>query len=189
MDFKETILKGAFVVEGKRFDDDRGFFVQDWSQREFAAAGLDARMVQCNRSFNRSKGTLRGMHYQVAPHEQAKLVRCLYGALYDVIIDLRPDSPTFKQWLGVELSGEDTKALYVPPNFAHGFQTLLDNTEVSYHTSSYYQPSSERGVRWDDPTFNITWPQIEFRIIIARDREYPDFEGQTRPSVVSRFQS
>lgn len=188
MDFKETILKGAFIVEGKRFDDDRGFFVQDWSQREFAAAGLDARMVECNRSFNRSKGTLRGMHYQTAPHEQAKLVRCLHGAMYDVIIDLRPDSPTFKQWLGVELSGEDTKALYVPPNFAHGFQTLLDNTEVAYHTSSYYQPSSERGVRWDDPTFNITWPQTEFRIIIARDREYPDFEGQTGPSVVSRFQ-
>lgn len=133
-------------------------------------------MVECNSSFNRSKGTLRGMHYQTAPHEQAKLVRCVRGAMYDVIIDLRPDSPTFKQWLGIELTGEDTKALYVPPSFAHGFKTLVDNTQVSYHTSSYYQPSSERGVRWDDPAFNITWPQTESRIIIARDLEYPDFE-------------
>ncbi len=116
------------------------------------------------------------MHYQIAPHEQAKLVRCIRGALYDVIIDLRPGSPTFKQWVSVELTGEDAKALYVPPNFAHGFQTLRDNTVASYHTSSYYQPSSERGVRWDDPAFNITWPQTESRIIIARDREYPDFE-------------
>lgn len=176
MDFRELILKGAFVIEGKRFDDARGFFVQDWSAREFAAAGLDARMVECNRSFNHSKGTLRGIHYQIAPHEQAKLVRCVRGALYDVIIDLRPDSGTFKQWLGVELVGEDPKALYVPPNFAHGFQTLEDNTEVSYHTSAFYQPTSERGVRWDDPAFNISWPATESRIIIRRDREYPDFE-------------
>ncbi|MCM3871754.1 MAG: dTDP-4-dehydrorhamnose 3,5-epimerase [Pyrinomonadaceae bacterium] len=176
MDFKETILKGAFVIDGKSFHDDRGFFVQDWSHREFAAAGLDARMVECNRSFNRSKGTLRGMHYQIAPHEQAKLVRCVRGALYDVIIDLRPDSSTFTQWVGIELTGEDTKALYLPPHFAHGFQTLLDNTVALYHTSSYYQPSSERGVRWDDPAFDIKWPQTESRIIITRDREYPDFE-------------
>jgi len=150
--------------------------LQEWSAREFTAAGLVTGMVECNRSFNVSKGTLRGMHYQVAPHEQAKLIRCVRGALYDVIIDLRPDSATFKQWLGVELTGEDNKSLYVPPNFAHGFQTLLDNTEASYHTSSYYQPSSERGVRWDDPAFNITWPPAESRIIIARDRQYPNFE-------------
>lgn len=176
MDFRETILKGAFVIESERFDDDRGFFVQDWSAQEFAEAGLDAGMVECNRSFNRRQGTLRGMHYQIAPQAQAKLVRCLRGALYDVIIDLRPDSGTFKQWLSVELTGDDMKALYVPANFAHGFQTLQDDTEVSYHTSSYYHPASERGIRWDDPAFNITWPQTESRIIIARDREYPDFE-------------
>src|SRR6266511_4008714 len=189
MNVKETMLKGAFIIEGQRFDDDRGFFVQEWSVKELAAAGIDARVVECNRSFNRSKGTLRGMHYQTATHEQAKLVRCVRGALYDVIIDLRIDSPTFKQSMGVELTGEDTITLYLPPNFAHGFQTLVDNTEISYHTSSYYQPSSERGVRWDDPTFNITWPQTESRIIIARNREYPDFEKQTRATVVSRFQS
>ncbi|MEP6636535.1 MAG: dTDP-4-dehydrorhamnose 3,5-epimerase [Acidobacteriota bacterium] len=176
MDFKETILKGAFVIESKRLEDERGFFVQEWSARELAAAGLVAGMVECNSSFNRRAGTLRGMHYQTAPHGQAKLVRCVRGALYDVIIDLRSDSETFKQWLSVELAGDDTKALYVPPNFAHGFQTLQDNTEVSYHTSAYYQPASERGVRWDDPAFNIAWPQTESRIIIARDREYSDFE-------------
>ena len=176
MNITETVLKGAFVIESKKFEDHRGFFVQDWSAREFAAVGLDARMVECNRAFNHFQGTLRGMHYQTAPHEQAKLVRCVRGALFDVIIDLRPDSPTYKQWLGIELTGEDNKALYVPPNFAHGYQTLLDNTEVTYHTSSYYQPSSERGVRWDDPAFNISWPQTESRTILARDRDYPDFE-------------
>lgn len=176
MDFKETVLKGAFVLERQRFEDERGFFVQEWSARELAAAGLDAGMVECNSSFNRRAGTLRGMHYQTAPHGQAKLVRCVRGAIYDVIIDVRPNSETFKQWLGIELTGEDTKVLYVPPDFAHGFQTLEDDTEVSYHTSSYYQPGSERGVRWDDPAFNIAWPQTEARIMIARDREFPDFE-------------
>jgi len=176
MDFKETILKGAFVIESQRFEDERGLFVQEWSARELAAAGLDAGMVECNRSFNHRAGTLRGMHYQTAPHAQAKLVRCVRGVLYDVIIDLRPDSETFTQWLGVELTGDDTRALYVPPHFAHGFQTLRDHTEVSYHTSAYYQPASERGVRWDDPAFNITWPETESRIIIARDRTFPDFE-------------
>jgi dTDP-4-dehydrorhamnose 3,5-epimerase len=176
MDFKETILKGAFVIESKRFEDERGFFVQEWSARELAAAGLVAGLVECNSSFNGRAGTLRGMHYQTAPHAQAKLVRCVRGAIYDVIIDVRRNSETFKQWLGIELTGEDTKVLYVPPDFAHGFQTLQDNTEVSYHTSSYYQPGSERGVRWDDPAFNIAWPQTESRIMIARDREFPDFE-------------
>jgi len=176
MDFKETLLKGAFVLESQRFEDERGFFVQEWSARELAAAGFDAGMVECNTSFNRRAGTLRGMHYQIAPHGQAKLIRCVRGALHDVIIDLRSDSKTFKQWLSVQLTGDDMKALYVPPNFAHGFQTLQDNTEVSYHTSSYYQPASERGIRWDDPAFKITWPQTESLIIIARDREFPDFD-------------
>lgn len=176
MDFKETVLKGAFVIESQRFEDERGFFVQEWSARELAAAGLDAGMVECNRSFNRRAGTLRGMHYQTVPHAQAKLVRCVRGALYDVIIDLRSDSPTFKQWMGIELSGEDTLTLYVPPDFAHGFQTLVDDTEVSYQTSAYYQPDDQRGVRWNDPAFKITWPQTESLIIIARDREFPDFE-------------
>lgn len=175
MDFRETSLKGAFVIESKRFDDDRGFFVQEWSAREFARAGLDAAMVECNRSFSSNQGTLRGMHYQVAPHAQAKLVRCLRGAMYDVIIDLRPESPTFKQWLSIELTGDDLKALYVPADFAHGFQTLKDDTEVSYQTSSYYHPASERGIRWNDPLFNIQWPQTESRTINARDRAFPDF--------------
>lgn len=177
MHFQETILKGAYVIENKKFEDERGFFVQEWSARELAAAGLDAGMVECNSSFNRRAGTLRGMHYQTAPHGQAKLVRCVRGALYDVIIDLRSDSPTFKESMGIELSGEDTLTLYVPPNFAHGFQTLVDDTEISYHTSAYYQPDDQLGVRWDDPAFNITWPHTDRRVIIARDREYPDFKG------------
>jgi dTDP-4-dehydrorhamnose 3,5-epimerase len=141
----------------------------------FEAAGLDARLVECNISFNRKKDTLRGMHYQGMPHGQAKLVRCTRGAIYDVIIDLRPTSATFKQWIGIELTAQNTRMLYVPPEFAHGFQTLANDTEVFYQMSSYYAPDSARGVRWDDPAFGIEWPEAESRIINARDREYPDF--------------
>ena len=175
MKFVETTLKGAFIVEAERFDDERGYFARNWSDREFATVGVDARFVEHNTSFNRKKGTLRGMHYQVAPHEQLKLVRCTRGSIYDVIIDLRPDSATYKKWLGVELTGENMRTLFVPPGFAHGFQTLADDTEVSYHMSSYFEPTSGRGVRWNDPAFEIAWPAVERRIIIARDREYPDF--------------
>jgi len=174
--FTETKLKGAFLVEPERFEDERGFFALSWSGAEFAARGLSARLVECNISFNRRRGTLRGMHYQLAPHAQAKLVRCTMGAVYDVIVDLRPDSPTFRQWVAAELSAENRLMLHVPEGFAHGFQTLEDGSEVFYQMSDVYAPESARGVRWDDPAFRIEWPPGE-RIIIARDREYPDFQG------------
>lgn len=176
MIFKETKLQDAFVIELAGFEDDRGFFALSWSEKEFAARGLDPNLVECNVSFNRTKGTLRGMHYQQAPHGQVKLVRCTMGAVFDVIIDLRPKSPTFKQWFGIELTANNRFALYVPKDFAHGFQTLKDDTEVFYQMSSPYVPGSGHGVRWNDPAFDIEWPEDE-RIIIARDREYADFNA------------
>ena len=146
----------------------------NWSEREFRERGLVSQFVESNISFSQKSGTLRGMHYQASPHGQVKLVRCTMGAIYDAIIDLRPASPTFKQWTSIELTAQNRLMLYVPVDFAHGFQTLADNTEVTYQMSSTYHPQSSCGVRWDDPAFNITWPEAE-RIIITRDREYPDF--------------
>lgn len=178
MIFNETKLAGAFVVEQELFSDERGFFARSWSEREFAARGLDARLAECNISFNRRRATLRGMHFQRAPHAQPKLVRCTMGAIYDVIIDLRPASPTFKEWIGVELSAENRRMLFVPEGFAHGFQTLADDTEVFYQMSEVFAPECAGGVRWNDPAFRIEWPEPEGgaeRIIIARDREYADF--------------
>ncbi|HEX8181187.1 MAG TPA: dTDP-4-dehydrorhamnose 3,5-epimerase [Pyrinomonadaceae bacterium] len=174
-----TKLPGAFLIEPERFADERGFLARAWSEREFAAQGLKLPCVECNISFNKRKGTLRGMHFQRAPHAQAKLIRCTRGALYDVIIDLRPDAPTYKQWLSVELSADNQRMLYVPEGFAHGFQTLADATELYYQMSAVYVPTAADGVRWDDPAFRITWPANDGdeRIIIARDREYPDFTG------------
>jgi dTDP-4-dehydrorhamnose 3,5-epimerase len=171
----ETKLKGAFVVELEPFPDMRGFFARAWSDREFEAAGLNARWVESNVSFNKKSGTLRGMHYQIAPYEQDKLVRCTRGRIYDVIIDLRSGSPTFKQWLAVDLSAENHVMLYVPGEFAHGYLTMEDNTEVFYQTSAYYAPEHGRGIRWDDPAFNISWPTTD-PILIDRDRDYPDFK-------------
>ena len=170
----ETELKGAFVIELEPFEDVRGFFARAWSDYEFEAAGLNARFVESNISFNEKKGTLRGMHYQLPPYDQTKLVRCTRGAIYDVIIDLRPESPTFKQWIAKELSAENHRMLYVPGEFAHGYLTLADSTEVSYQTTAYYAPEHGRGVRWNDPTFKISWP-IDNLIIVERDRDYPDF--------------
>ncbi|HEX8843687.1 MAG TPA: dTDP-4-dehydrorhamnose 3,5-epimerase [Pyrinomonadaceae bacterium] len=175
MRFTETKLKGAFILDPERFEDERGFFARTWSPREFAEHGLDAALAECNISFNTRKDTLRGMHFQRTPHEQAKLVRCTAGAIHDVIIDLRPASPTFKQWVGVELTAENRLMLYVPEGFAHGFQTLEDGSEVFYQMSSPYVPESASGVRWDDPAFGIEWPPAPERIINARDRQYPDF--------------
>ena len=170
----ETKLKGAFVIEPEPFPDMRGFFARAWSDREFEAAGLNARWVESNVSFNKKSGTLRGMHYQIAPYEQDKLVRCTRGRIFDVIIDLRTGSPTFKQWLAVDLSAENHVMLYVPGEFAHGYLTLEDNTEVFYQTSAYYAPEHGRGIRWDDPAFNISWPTTA-PILIDRDRDYQDF--------------
>lgn len=175
MIFTETTLKGAFIVEPERLEDARGFFARTWCQEEFEAHGLNPQLVQCSISFNKKVGTLRGMHYQAAPHEEAKLVRCTRGAAFDVIIDLRPESPTLKQWIAVTLTAENHKMLYVPEGFAHGFQTLEDNTEVFYQISEFYAPEFARSVRWDDPAFGIQWPPVGARIISARDRQYPDF--------------
>jgi dTDP-4-dehydrorhamnose 3,5-epimerase len=174
--FTETKLKGAFVIEIEKHADQRGFFARTFCEREFAAHHLKTGYVQCNISFNKQKGTLRGMHFQVAPFEEAKLIRCNCGAIYDAIIDLRPGSPTFKEYVSVVMSAENGKMLYVPEGFAHGFQTLEDDTEVFYQMSQFYSPEHGRGVRWNDPAFGIEWPAGE-RIIIERDRTYPDFEG------------
>jgi dTDP-4-dehydrorhamnose 3,5-epimerase len=178
MIFTETKLKGAFLIELEKFEDSRGFFALSWSPEEFARRSLDSELAECNVSRNNRKGTLRGMHYQAHPHGQTKLVRCTMGAIYDVVIDLRASSPSFKQWVGVELSANNHRMIYIPKGFAHGFQTLEDNSEVFYQMSYRYVPDSGRAVRWNDPAFDIYWPPGD-RIIIERDREYPDFNQDT----------
>jgi len=172
----KTKLDGLLIIEPKRFEDERGFFARAWSEEEFSTLFGAVRFVEGNIAFNRKKNTLRGMHYQEAPHGQAKLVRCTSGAIYDVGIDLRPDSPTFKQWIGIELTAQNHLALFIPSGFAHGYQTLVDNSEVHYDISSSYAPESSRGVRWNDPAFRIEWPHAYERIMVARDREYPNFK-------------
>lgn len=179
MIFTETKIKGAFIIEPERLEDERGFFARTWCQREFEARGLNTRLVQCNISFNKKKGTLRGMHYQAKPYEEAKLVRCTLGAIYDVIIDLCPDSPTFKQWVAVELNAENRKMFYIPEGMAHGFQTLADNTEVFYQMSEFYYPDYARGIRWNDPSLGIEWP-IKQIIISSRDKSYPIFQSYSQ---------
>ena len=171
MRFTETRLKGAFIIEPERLEDERGFFARTFCQKEFEAHGLNPRMVQCNISYNKHKGTLRGMHYQAAPMAEAKLVRCTRGAIYDVIIDLRPESPTYCQWLAEELNAENSKIIYIPEGFAHGFQTLENDTEVFYQMSEFYSPEHARGVRWDDPVFGIEWP-LNTKIISEKDNNY-----------------
>jgi dTDP-4-dehydrorhamnose 3,5-epimerase len=172
--FTETRLAGAFVIELERHTDERGFFARTFCQKEFEAHGLNAHVAQCNVSFNKRKGTLRGMHYQAAPYGEAKLVRCTLGSIYDVIIDLRPASATFKRHFAMELSAENRRMLYIPEDFAHGFQTLEDDSEVFYQMAQRYSAEHARGVRWNDPAFGIEWPKGE-RIIIERDQNYPDF--------------
>ena len=174
MKFTETKLKGAFVVEPEPLDDERGFFARTWCSREFALHGLDRQFVQCNVTFNHKSGTLRGMHYQIAPYEEAKLVRCTAGAIYDVILDIRHDSSTFTQWEAFQLSAENRRMIYIPEGFAHGFLTLADNTEVFYQMSQFFEPEYARGVRFDDLVFGIRWPYTP-RIVSARDRSFPDF--------------
>lgn len=174
MIFRPTELPGATIVEIEQRVDERGFFARAWCQEEFAAQGLNPRLVQCNISQNRVAGTLRGMHYQAAPAAEAKLVRCTRGAIYDVIIDLRADSPTFLRHVGVTLTATTYTMLYVPEGFAHGFLTLADDSEVFYQMSEFYAPACARGLRWDDPQFGIQWPQA-VRCISQRDATYPDF--------------
>jgi dTDP-4-dehydrorhamnose 3,5-epimerase len=172
--FKPTELPGAYVIEPERNEDLRGYFARTFCETEFAARGLDTRIVQCSVSFNHRKGTLRGMHYQVAPFEEVKLVRCNRGAIYDVIMDLRRDSPSFKKYFAVQLDEQNGKIVYVPPGLAHGFQTLENNTEVFYQMSRIYSAEHARGVRWDDRAFGIRWPE-DTRTILERDQNYPDF--------------
>lgn len=175
MIFSETGLKGAFIIEPERIEDSRGFFARAWCMREFEAQRLNARLVQCNISFNRHKGTLRGMHFQEAPHEESKLVRCTKGSVYDVIIDLRPGSPTYMEWVGVELTESNRRMLYVPEGFAHGYQTLEPDTEVFYQVSEFYSPGAESGVRWNDPAFRIAWPEENNVVVSDKDGNWPDF--------------
>lgn len=158
MIFTETKLKGAFVIDIEPLEDERGFFARAWCKDEFERHGLNLGIAQCNISFNKKRGTLRGMHYQASPFEEAKFVRCIAGAIYDVIIDLRSDSATFREWFSVELSAENHRALYVPEGFAHGFQTLVDNSEVFYQMSEIFHPEYARSLRWDDLAFEIVWP-------------------------------
>lgn len=173
MIFIETKLKDAYVIDIEKHDDERGFFARSWCQREFEARGLNPRLVQCNISFNAHKGTLRGMHYQVKPFEESKLVRCTMGSIYDVIVDIRHDSPSFKQSFGIVLTPHNRKMLYVPEGFAHGFLTLQDDTEVFYQMSEFYMPESGRGFRWDDPAIEIAWPE-EIQVLSDTDGSYPD---------------
>lgn len=173
MIFTETPVAGVVVVEPERVSDERGFFARSWCRREFAAHGLNPSLVQCNISFNHHRGTLRGLHYQAAPHEEAKLVRATMGSVYDVALDLRPASPTFGAHTAAVLSAENRRMLYLPEGCAHGFLTLEDDTEVAYQMSEYHAPETARGVRFDDPAFAIAWPE-EIRVISGRDRTYPD---------------
>jgi dTDP-4-dehydrorhamnose 3,5-epimerase len=172
--FTETPLRGAFVVELDLLQDERGYFARTFDVAEFAEHGLDALVVQCNTSFNTRRGTLRGMHFQAAPDGEAKLVRCTRGSIYDVAVDLRPDSETCRRWFGTELSAANGRMLYIPIGMAHGFQTLEDDTEVSYQMSHYYVPEQSRGVRFDDPAFGIEWP-LPNPTVSERDRQYADF--------------
>jgi dTDP-4-dehydrorhamnose 3,5-epimerase len=179
MIFHATELAGAFLLEWERREDERGFFARTWCETEFRAQGLNPRLVQCNASFNRRRGTLRGMHYQSAPYAEAKLVRCTMGALYDVLLDLRPNSPTYLRWLGVELTAENRLSIYIPEGVAHGFQTLTDDTEVFYQMSEFYHPECSHGVRWNDPAFGITW-RIPNPILSERDAGYADYTDYDR---------
>lgn len=174
MIFTETALKGAWIIDPQRIDDERGFFARSFCREEFAAHGLETEVAQCNISYNKAKGTLRGMHFQLLPRTEAKLVRCTRGAIYDVLIDLRPASATFRQWTAVELTGNNHRSLYIPEGFAHGFQTLEDDSEVFYQMYEYFAPDCAAGVRWDDPAFGIAWP-LANPVISAKDRSYPDF--------------
>jgi dTDP-4-dehydrorhamnose 3,5-epimerase len=175
MIFFPTPLEGAYTVELEPRGDSRGFFARAWCRREFEDRGLSSHVEQCNLSFNAHKGTLRGMHYQGPPHGEVKLIRCTRGAIWDAIIDLRSDSPTYKQWYGVELTSENRLMLYVPEGFAHGYQTLVDETETFYQVSAAYAPESEGGVRWNDPAFAIEWPTERNRTISEKDSAWPDF--------------
>lgn len=177
MRFHETKLSGVFEIGLDTLADERGFFARSWCQREFGDNGLNSRLVQCNISLNTHRRTLRGLHYQAVPFAETKLVRCISGAIYDVALDLRRNSPTFGQWFGTVLSAENRHSLYIPEGCAHGFLTLTNDSEVFYQMSEFFHPEARRGVRWNDPAFQIAWPE-SVEVISERDRTYPDFEPQ-----------
>jgi len=175
MIFNKTSLNDAFLIKLEKKGDDRGFFARSWDTKVFEENGLNPKIVQCNISRSSKKGTLRGMHYQIAPFEESKLIRCIRGKIFDVLIDLRKNSSTYKKWEGFELSSENHNMIYVPEGFVHGFQSLEDNTEIFYQVSQYYNPESERGIRWNDPMFMIKWP-LEEKIISNKDSNWLDFK-------------
>lgn len=175
MEFLKTKLPGVVEIRIEAKPDERGFFARTWCQQEFEARGLAGKLAQCSLSFNKRKGTLRGLHYQVAPYEETKLIRCTQGAIYDVVVDLRPNSPAFRDWVGVDLTAEKHNMIYVPKGCAHGFLTLEDGSEVIYQMSEFQHAESARGVRWDDPAFQIKWP-AKVEVISERDRKYANFQ-------------
>ena len=175
MIFKETPIPGAHLIELEPIRDERGSYSRAFDSEIFAELGLEAAIVQTNVVHSPVTGTLRGLHWQAEPHEESKLIRCSRGAIFDVVVDIRPDSPAFRAWYGAELSPENRRMMYAPPGIAHGFQTLADDTEVIYQVGHRYVPEAGRGARWDDPAFGIDWPDAEERIINERDRTYPDF--------------
>lgn len=177
MIFRATTLRGAYIIEIEQKEDSRGFFARSYCSEEFRKKGIDFKVVQSNISYNRLKGTLRGMHFQKPPYEEKKLVSCVKGAVYDVVIDLRKDSETYLRWEGIELTENNYLSLFIPGGFAHGFQTLNDETVVHYQMSELHHQDHEGGVRWDDPVFGIEWPEAEKRIISEKDRMLPDFKG------------
>lgn len=186
MEFTPTPLEGTYLIDLEKRGDARGFFARLFCEEEFAAHHLESQFLQANNSLSQEKGTLRGMHYQLPPHGEAKLVRCIQGALYDVVLDLRPDSPSYLKWFGHTLTQENRTMMYVPPGCAHGFLTLKPDTEALYWVSARYAPQSERGVRWNDPTFAITWPESP-QVISEKDRSHPDFQSQLEGSQSERI--
>ena len=179
MTFQETPLKGVFVIDLEPKMDERGFFARMWCEEELAAHGLDMQVAQASISYNRCRGTLRGLHYRVFPHAEARVVRCIRGAMYDVVVDLRPTSASHLQWFAVTLTSDNRKSVYIPEGCAHGFQTLEDDTEGLYLMSKLHEPEAERGLRWDDRAIGIVWPHIEIRIMSEKDRHWPLFAGST----------
>jgi dTDP-4-dehydrorhamnose 3,5-epimerase len=177
MIFTETKIAGAYLVDMEPMRDDRGFFARAWSVEEFGEMGLETEFPAVNFSVSARQGTIRGLHYQKAPHADAKFVRCVRGALFDVVLDLRPESPTFRQWAGFEIRASDYRAIYVPAGCAHGIQTLEDDTEMLYMVSACYRPGAEGGIRWDDPFFGIEWPDCEERIVSEKDQLWPDYDA------------
>lgn len=174
MKFTETFLEGAYIIEPEPHYDERGFFARTWCRQEFESHNLNTNLAQCNLSFNKRRGTLRGLHYQAAPYQETKLVRCTKGSIYDLIVDVRPGSETFKKWFAVELTAANHLMLYIPEGFAHGFQALEDETEIFYQISEFYRPEYSRGIRWNDAAFDFRWP-LEETVMSERDRSFPDF--------------